>query len=145
MFFFPWKLFSLFWDNYFINSEKQNRFFFQVKASPFCIQCFNPVRCAEHLLPLHLLDCSCFSFSFSFSHFTSLPSTGNSHVQWTVKEKICTLTLKYMHGHLHTRAYMRTVKTQSHYYAWTSIVLHVITMHLKYARHGWIQSKVPTS
>lgn len=37
---------------------------------------------------------------------STLPSAGNSHVQWTVKETICILILKYIHAHLHTQAYM---------------------------------------
>lgn len=40
------------------------------------------------------------------------------------KKNICALTLKCMHGHLHTQAYMHTVKTKSHYYTWTGSIVY---------------------
>ena len=92
------------------------------------IELFRPSqmrRASLRPFPSHISDCCCSVFFFFFCFFIfsfdscRFPSTGNSHVQQTVNEKkkiISTFTLKCMHGHLHTQAYMHTVKTKSHYY-----------------------------
>lgn len=72
---------------------------------------------------------------------SSVSSTGNSHVQWTVNEKICTLILKSMHGHLHIslHPYCRDKKSLLCMNRQHHAHVDVMAMHKKTAWHAWIK------
>lgn len=109
------------------------------------------LRCTEHLylLPLYFVDCGCFCLFLFLFHFfsfllSSLPPTGNSHVQWTVKEKNA-----YPHSQKHAWPFTHTSAHADctdrkviimHEKAAPCTHIDVITMHLRNAYHGWIES-----